>query len=150
MYSKGTKIQFTTRTPTQDEMRDCPRITMTSPTPWNPNDVTLNETSSNPTKNIPMCRISHISKVGTTQRHRHYEYLDPTSDKALLHSIDLCLKNLGHQLMSKIPRNISETSTHYDGDLEDVRMSQRKDIHACRLRISPRDSALEQSVPRRP
>jgi hypothetical protein len=32
MYSKGTKIQFTMRTPTQDELRDCPRITMTSPT----------------------------------------------------------------------------------------------------------------------
>jgi hypothetical protein len=37
-----------------------------------------------------------------------------------LHSIDPCLTNLGHQLMSKIPRTINETTTHYDGDLEDV------------------------------
>jgi hypothetical protein len=33
MHSNGTKIQFATRTPTEEELKDCPRIVMTSPHP---------------------------------------------------------------------------------------------------------------------
>jgi hypothetical protein len=98
MHSSGTKVQFTTRTQTEAELRDCPRIIMTSPHPWNPNEVVLSEAVSAPVESIPTSRISHISEMGTI---RHYEYTDPTSDESLLHSINPCLTNLREQLISR-------------------------------------------------
>jgi hypothetical protein len=115
LQSRGTKLQFVSRTPTQDELIQCPGIVMTSPTPWNPNDVTLNEaTTSTPVGSTPAYRISHISKVGSVN---HYEYTDPTSDESLLHAINPCLVNLRAHLLS---RTIKQTTPKYDHDLEDV------------------------------
>jgi hypothetical protein len=82
MQSRGTKIQFTTRTPTTRKLQECPHVVMTSPTSWNPQEVSLSSATTLPTESLPTSRISHISRVGSVIR---YEYLDPTSDEALLH-----------------------------------------------------------------
>ena len=40
LQGKGTKLQFDTRVPTREELNDCPHITMTSPLPWDPKNIT--------------------------------------------------------------------------------------------------------------
>ena len=39
---KGTNIFADTHTPTDDELRTCPRVTLSSPHPWNPHTVKFN------------------------------------------------------------------------------------------------------------
>ena len=51
LKTKGTKIFFNSRVPTEDELRDCPKISMTSEAPWNPSDVALQEVSRNTMEN---------------------------------------------------------------------------------------------------
>jgi hypothetical protein len=113
MRTKGTKVLFSTRTPTARELSECPYIIMTSPAAWNPQDVTINEASAIPIATLPFYRESYISRVGSI---RSYEYLDSTSDEALLHSIHPVLANL-KELMTQ--RSIAKTTT-YDRDLEDT------------------------------
>jgi hypothetical protein len=113
MIAKGTKIQFASRTPTTQELDECPHIVMTSPASWNPQDVSLSETSTTLEDSLPNYRESHISRVGSVRR---YEYLDPTSDEALLHSINPSLVSLKEQISV---RSIRQATT-YDRDLEDT------------------------------
>ena len=40
LRGKGTKLQFDTRVPTRAELNECPYITMTSPLPWDPKNIT--------------------------------------------------------------------------------------------------------------
>jgi hypothetical protein len=95
------------------ELQECPHVVMMSPTSWNPQEVSLSSATTLPTESLPTSRISHISRVGSVTR---YEYLDPTSDEALLHSINPSLINLKEQMSN---RTINQTMT-YDKDLEDV------------------------------
>jgi hypothetical protein len=113
MQSRGTKIQFSTRTPTTRELQECPHIVMTSPTPWNPQEVSMSSTTSLPVESLFSSRISQVSRVGSVTR---YEYLDPKLDETLLHSICPSMVNLKELLSNRI---ISQTMT-YDKDLEDV------------------------------
>ena len=39
LSADGTKIQFSTRSPTDHEMNTCPHIEMTSPVPWEPQEI---------------------------------------------------------------------------------------------------------------
>jgi hypothetical protein len=105
MQSRGTKIQFTSRTPTTKELQECPHVVMTSPTSWNPQKVSLSSATTLPTESLPTSRISHMSRVGLVTI---YEYLDPTSDEALLHSINTSLINLKEQMSN---RTINQTTT---------------------------------------
>jgi hypothetical protein len=83
---------------------------MTSPMAWIPTQVILSEaTSTPPSDDVPQIRESTISRVGSM---RQYEYLDPSSDEALLHSIDPSFVNLRERLIAK--------TTRYDQDLEDA------------------------------
>ena len=41
MSMSGTVLYFNTRTPTDDELRTCPHIVLTSPHPWDPTSVTF-------------------------------------------------------------------------------------------------------------
>ena len=115
MHTVGTKIMFETRSPTDVELRTCHHITMTSPTTWNPERVSLGETHSRPELYGPAYRIGRVT---TTDRYE-YEYADPTSDEAHIHGIDPSLTDLKEQLLSKINRGISTTSS-YDPDFEDA------------------------------
>jgi hypothetical protein len=110
MYTHGTKIQFLSQTPMVSELQTCPKIIMTSPMAWNPTQVTLSEaTSTPPSDNVPQIRESTISRVWSM---RQYEYLDSSSDEALLHSINPSFVNLRERLIAK--------TTRYDQDLEDA------------------------------
>jgi hypothetical protein len=114
MQAKGTKIQFTMRTPTPDKLKECPHVIMTSPRAWNPQEVSLSSATAMHKESIPAYRESFISKIGSV---RSYECLDPpTSDEALLHSINPLLVYLKEQ-MSK--RTVKAAMT-YDQDLEDT------------------------------
>jgi hypothetical protein len=114
MQSRGTKIQFTSRTPTAKELQECPHVVMTSPTSWNPQEVSLSSATTLPTESLPTSRISQISRVSSSVT--RYEYMDPTSDEALLHSINPSLINFKEQMSN---RTINQTTT-YNKDLEDV------------------------------
>jgi hypothetical protein len=110
MYTYGTKIQFLSRKPTVSELQTCPRIILSSAMAWNPTQVVLSEASTTaPSDDLPKIRESTISRVGSM---RQYEYLDPSSDEALLHSIDPSFVHLRERLIAK--------TTRYDKDLEDA------------------------------
>jgi hypothetical protein len=47
MQTKGTKVQFETRVPTKHELETCKHIEMTSPKPWEPSQVLLQEVRAN-------------------------------------------------------------------------------------------------------
>jgi hypothetical protein len=62
MRSKGTKILFSTRTPTRTrELSECPHVIMTSPATWNPQEMTLNEATAIFMASYPAYQESHIS-----------------------------------------------------------------------------------------
>ena len=44
MKLRGTKACFESRSPTDKELEECPKFIMTSPDPWNPTSVSLQET----------------------------------------------------------------------------------------------------------
>ena len=41
MNTMGTKIQFETRSPTNKELRECPKLNLTGKNEWNPSSVSL-------------------------------------------------------------------------------------------------------------
>eukprot|EP00978_Attheya_sp_CCMP212_P027694 scaffold93359_cov43-Attheya_sp.AAC.1 len=47
MQAKGTKSQFETRVPTKNELETYEHIEMTSPKPWEPSQVLLQEVRAN-------------------------------------------------------------------------------------------------------
>ena len=94
--TRGTKILFTSRVPTTHELRDphILRFEVTSPHDWNPQTVSLSSvtTPSNLDTTIPhgLGWKTTVAPATTTTPPIHY-YYDPTSDEALLHSIDTSL-----------------------------------------------------------
>ena len=90
---------------------------MTSPNEWNPNDVSLSSMSVRQV--IPERRIAEV-QCGTGTR---YEYLDPTSDDALLHSIAPSYGNLKEEMLERMPRSVAQV-TQYDDSLEDLPIRQ--------------------------
>ena len=79
----GTKTYFDSYRPSEQELRECPHVQMNSSQPWNPQSVSLGETSAE--KKIPFGIY-----IGQTQR---YLYHDPTEDDALLHTTGAWLHN---------------------------------------------------------
>ncbi len=49
--SRGTKIQFLSRTPTQNELENCRHVELTNANPWNPREVFLHPS------------VAHVSSV---------------------------------------------------------------------------------------
>lgn len=43
LVTKGTKVYFTTRAPTDEELLSCPKIDLMSKNEWNPGEVQLSE-----------------------------------------------------------------------------------------------------------
>ena len=87
--TKGTKIYFKSRTPTYDELRDCRRIDMTSMNEWNPSEVQLKSISRTSEEKIRNCYfIQAINADYTNPYERTWQYDNPTSDEAILHSIN--------------------------------------------------------------
>ena len=109
----GTKITFNSRCPTAEELETCIHVDLTSRAPWDPELVKLGECSTQP-GTLSFRRLESV--LSTSQ----YQYEDPTSDEALLHTINPPLSCLKENMLSYI----KETNTMYDPDLLDV--PQRK------------------------
>ena len=84
MQTKGTKIYLEIRSPSEVELRDCPKLQLTSRKEWNPAIVSLGELKSDTGYHLPMMRIS---KMKVSPNANGYEYLYSTDDASLLHSV---------------------------------------------------------------
>ena len=82
---KGTKIYFETILPSEVELRDYPKLQLTSRKEWNPAIVSLGELKSDTRDHLPMMCISEITVLPNAN---NYEYLDSTDDASLLHSVE--------------------------------------------------------------
>lgn len=114
----GTKLCFTTRVPTDEELASCPHIEMTSRSHWEPSSVqfgavqTVNatqrhilgvQTSSTFISNNPYCNTKWPS----------HAYTDPTLDEAILHDIE-------PSIISAKERMINAMSRQHTNDEDDV------------------------------
>lgn len=106
MHYVGTKLQFTTRVPTDAELNDCHHIDMTSKQPWEPQQVVLAQLQSSTTSDDQPLRAT-ISTIHTndhpfsTYEEVRYSYLHPSSTDAILHSIQPSLVMLS-EIMSDV------------------------------------------------
>lgn len=103
MSSQGTKIFFTSRTPTERELRTCPHITLTSNLEWNPNDVRLSQVRTE--KEPPFFKVT-MSEDGDNQ----WSYLRHDIDATMLNEIDPTLIQLKERIIS----TLSFTTTFED------------------------------------
>ena len=86
--TKGTKIYFKSRVPTEEELHNCTRFELTSLDTWNPEDIdmSINNVETIP-RELPITNV-RIAEVDTKHNITSYVYDDPTSDEAILHTID--------------------------------------------------------------
>ena len=82
IQTKGTKIYFKTLSLSEVELKDCPKLQLTSHKEWNPAIVSLGELKSDTGDHLSMMRISEMKVSPNTN---NYEYLDSTDDASLLH-----------------------------------------------------------------
>lgn len=101
LATKGTKVYFSTRAPTDQELTTCPKVDLTSRDEWNPGDIRLSEATTKGASCIfPWKRTIQGTHAITR------EYLDPRSDEAILDSIDPLLVRLNDG------RQVSESSMY--------------------------------------
>ena len=107
LLADGTKIGFTSRTPSANELHSCIHINMTSEEPWNPTTVRLGKVSSLP--NPPLPRVARC--VATTHSNTHpmnndmdnvYEYEDTFHSDSILHSIEPSLVELKERMIQAV------------------------------------------------
>ena len=101
MHTRGTKIQFETRVPTTQELNECLKIDMTSPIPWEPSQVCMQEI---------IRPVSHISSVTYDEVIRKHKYINPASDEAHMHEINPCLNRLRECSIAKITASSLSTN----------------------------------------
>ena len=111
LQTMGTKIYFRTRVPTAHELERYEHIQMTSSRSWDPSQVKMLQ-ETNQGGNTMFKWIGPSSPVDPPFLSKP-EYLDATSDDALLHSIDPSLAHFG-QLSSTRLRQLSEVDTVYE------------------------------------
>jgi hypothetical protein len=92
---EGTKTLFISRSPTDQELNECPHIHITSTNEWNPSSVKLDIQSihSNTPNDWNIQR--HVSAVSTSLGEgERFEYSDIHQDESILHSIEPSLVTL--------------------------------------------------------
>ena len=80
LQTRGTKLYFTSRVPTMEELETCQHINMTNPREWNPSMVTL----------------SKVSRQAEEDQH-----FDLVLDRSLLYDVNPCLVEL-KELLTRI------------------------------------------------
>jgi hypothetical protein len=99
---KGTKCVFKSRVPTKEELDTCPHFEITSPHPWEPNEVDMNNIKGTFDAKVSSIK-RHAFKISTginnafERAHNtvmEYAYLDPSSDEAILSAITPSLVQL--------------------------------------------------------
>ena len=119
----GTNVKFITRTLTTDELATCLHIQITSPIPWDPQDVQIGQFDT--ITRAPLCIDS--------EHGHYYEYSDPNSDEAMLHTISPAIVDLKERIIATIrtTRNIAQTSTDTpDNDIPARRSFVSGDRHS--------------------
>jgi Reverse transcriptase (RNA-dependent DNA polymerase) len=108
--TRGTKVLFTSRVPTQHELQDpnIPRFELTSPLDWDPTFVSLAQTTT--ASRMHGDPPQHWINPMPTDTHTYY---DPSSDEALLHSTDPTLFHISRGRV-----NVSQID-HYDLNFQD-------------------------------
>ena len=94
LESKGTKIYFTSRVPTSEELNSCPKIHMTSDHPWNPSEVTLQEITRDRVKDLPPLR-----KISSNWNDQFQHREDVSSDDIMLNEISSSLTNMNAKVL---------------------------------------------------
>ena len=102
--TKGKKIYFETRFPSQVELKDCPKLQLTSLKEWSPSMVYLGELKSDTADHLLMMRIF---KIIFSPNVKDYEYLDSIYDASLLYSVEPSFSNLKEQLLAKVSKNVA-------------------------------------------
>ena len=101
---KGTNIYFKTRLPSEVELKDCPKLQLTSRKEWNLAIVSLGELKSDNGDHLSMMCIF---KMKVSPNANDYEYLYSTDDASLLRSVEPSFSNLKEQMLEKVPRNVA-------------------------------------------
>lgn len=118
LMSKGTKIVFDSRVPTQDELTNCEHVEMTSQSLWEPSSVTLSisaTTMREPIQQVPVPWKRSVRSMMTEAVTLHTEaYVDPRSNEAELDNIDPLLVNLSGG------RQVGSMDTRIDEDTIDL------------------------------
>lgn len=108
LQTKGTKIYFKSRVPTESELNNCHHISMTSKREWKPRKVRLSSIESTRSTNYSciMSQFATIHLPSCTRIISKTLYENPTSDASLLHDINPCLTSLYELLISNITTDI--------------------------------------------
>ena len=97
--TKGTKIYFQTRTPTMHELQNCRKVDMTSPNLWDPEHVVLKKIERREQKPSRVIQAVRTNVIGND-----WVYSDPSSDEAILHSINPALTQHVREIDSYDPK----------------------------------------------
>lgn len=116
MHTKGTKVLFTSRAPTQDELNTCVHVELTSPVEWNPYDVSLGQVKTS--KQVEPLQV-HIATTYSSSAitEEKYAYFDPTSDEALLNDVNPCLVQAKELFVKEIRRQSQVSSSNIPDDV---------------------------------
>ncbi|KAI2505807.1 Reverse transcriptase (RNA-dependent DNA polymerase) [Fragilaria crotonensis] len=108
LHTAGTKIHFRTRVPSAQELQDCAHVQMTSSSPWDPTNLMMVQALHQGGTTMPAWQRPLPQLVPSFPPIT--EYLEATSNDALLHSIDPSLVRVG-ELLSKRLQQASEVDT---------------------------------------
>ena len=100
LATKGNKVYFTTRSPTNEELGQCHHVELTYRIEWNPDQIQLSIRSVATPSNITWsnrCQISTMNVAHGNGGPFQYEYNNIHDDNSMLHQIEpslVCLKEL--------------------------------------------------------
>lgn len=119
LISEGTKILMKTPSPTQRELDNCQHIELTSLTEWNPQEVCLSE-----------LQVEAPSDWVVLDEFGNYTYQDPTSDEAVLHSIDPSLTDLDTRVLAQAQLGTPADNYNVEQDVPQRRTFISNDRHS--------------------
>lgn len=110
---QGTKLIFSSRAPTDNELSTCEHVEMTSIHQWDPTTVHLASLTSESTKNTPLHHIK-ISSISTSNPYSFASrdingYADIECESAVLHDVDpalIALKEIATEIVSPLTSEV--------------------------------------------
>ena len=87
LETKGTNIFANTRTPTPQELAECPHITFTSQHPWDPHSVEFPTTTRSVQEEFEMQRTRNVGAIGSERAHNFEQ--PPMTGRAELIAFDI-------------------------------------------------------------
>ena len=109
--TKGTKVQFTSRVPTDHELHTCNQVELTSDSQWNPESVMMQSVTrkrkgsyADDTRPYKRQLCSTNMLASETQ----YSFLDPSTDEAILSQVNSVLVEAKERFISKLSQEINQ------------------------------------------